>query len=149
VSVASEDKSVTNTYTITITRGAAPSSEARLESLSFKYKWGGLWYNEALSPEPTSSKLLTCFDYAANFSILIVSSFRFTVEPLNSSISGIRGRVSIDGGPETTFSFSESSGVYTADASGGGDGSVTEVFIDVTAEDGSTAKTYKVTVTVE
>ncbi len=149
VAVTSQDESVTKTYAITINKGAAPSSEARLESLSFKYKWGGLWYNEALSPDPTSSKLLTCFDYAANFSLLIVSSFRFTVTPLDGSVSDIAGRVSVDGEPETMFSFSESSGVYTGDASGGGDGSVTEVFIDVTAEDGSTVITYKVTVTVE
>ena len=57
--------------------------------------------------------------------------------------------MSVDGGPETTFGLTESSGVYTGEASGGGDSSVTEVFIDVTAEDGTTVITYKVTVTVE
>jgi hypothetical protein len=149
VAVTSQDESVTNTYTITIVKGAAPSTESRLKSLAFKYKWGGLWYNEDLSPDPTSAKLLTCFDYAANFSILITSTFRLTVEPLENSITSIEGRVSVDGGPETSFNFSESSGVYTGELSGGGDSSVTEAFIDVTAEDGTTVTTYKVTITVE
>lgn len=149
VAVTSQDKSVTNTYTITVTRGAAPSSEARLASMSFKYKWGGLWYNEDLSPEPTPAKLLSCFDYAANFSILVTSTFRFTLEPVDGAVAGIAGRVSVDGGAETGFTFSESSGVYAAEVTGGGDGSVTEVFIDVTAENGTTVVTYKVTITVE
>ncbi len=149
ITVTSQDKGTTRDYTLTITKGAAPSTEARLDLLEFDYKYG-VWYNDnTLLPEATPTNLLTKFNYSKSITWVISKvTLRFDVRPIDSSVKNITGRISIDGSATTPFTFSKSSDIYTGSVDSGGNGTVAEVFIDVTAEDETTVQTYTVTISI-
>ncbi len=148
VTVTSQDKSTTMNYVIRVTMDVAPSNEARLSSLVFDYNYG-MWYNDvSLLPNATSENLLSVFNYAVSQTWVISSiTLRFKVKPI-AGITSIAGRYQIVGGSSGTFTFSgpDSNGIYTGSVTSGGDGKTTYVYIDITAGDGTTVKTYWITV---
>ncbi|MBP7735637.1 MAG: cadherin-like beta sandwich domain-containing protein [Spirochaetes bacterium] len=167
VTVTSQDKSATKTYTISITKGALPSSEAHLKNLVLRsyriyngktgitgYSWG----EEVLTPVVSAAKLLTAFDYAKTFTDGVGTyqpyQFQILATPLDNTVSGITGLVTLNSGSTTGFTFTKdaSTGVYTGEVTGPtatnwlgqtyGHG-LTEAYLDVTAEDGTVIR-YKV-----
>ena len=126
----------------------APSNEARLNSLVFSYQYL-VWYNDvSLLPNATAENLLTVFNYAVSQTWVIASiNCKFEVKPI-TTVTGIAGRYQIVGGSSGTFTFSgpDANGVYTGQCASGGDGKTTYYYIDITAGDGSTVKTYWITV---
>ncbi len=149
VAVTSQDESTTVNFIIRVTMDVAPSNEARLNSLVFDYNYWGAWYNDvSLLPNATAENLLTVFNYAVSQTWVISSiTLRFKVKPI-TTVTGIAGRYQIVSGSSGTFTFSgpDSNGVYTGQCTSGGDGKTTYVYIDITAGDGSTVKTYWITV---
>ncbi|HOD15619.1 MAG TPA: cadherin-like beta sandwich domain-containing protein [Spirochaetota bacterium] len=148
VAVTSQDKSTTVHYIIRVTMDVAPSNEARLNSLVFSYQYL-VWYNDvSLLPNATAENLLTVFNYAVSQTWVIASiNCKFEVKPI-TTVTGIAGRYQIVGGSSGTFTFSgpDANGVYTGQCASGGDGKTTYYYIDITAGDGSTVKTYWITV---
>ena len=112
VTVVAENGTTTRTYTVTVTRAAAPLSEdATLRTLSLSGADIG-----AFSPDTTV--------YAASVAHEVAST-TVTVTATHSAAT-----VSIAPGPEVSLAVGEN-----------------EIAVTVTAEDGSTTKTYRVTVT--
>jgi len=149
VTVTSQDKSTSVNYIIRIIMDAAPSNEARLSSLIFDYTYWGVTYSDvSLLPNATAENLLSVFNYAVSQTWVVSSiTLQFRVKPI-AGVTSIAGRYQIVGGSSGTFSFSgpDASGVYTGTVGSGGDGKTTYVYIDVTAADGTTVKTYWITV---
>jgi hypothetical protein len=150
VIVKSQDLGTTKTYNIKVTRDMAPSSEAHLSSLVVQHVYLGT-HTDTLSPEATTAKLLETdqFYTLALGWIWGPITMKFQVTPVNSSVSSISGRISVGGGSQTSFTFSKSGNTWSASPSTQiPTDNYGEIWIDVTAENGTTTKTYKITVNV-
>ncbi|MBN2078579.1 MAG: cadherin-like beta sandwich domain-containing protein [Spirochaetes bacterium] len=92
ITVTSQDESATRDYTLTIIKGAAPSTENRLKYLARGLKVWGVWYNRSISPDPSESNLAISWLYESSdggWLFSSISDYRVDVRPLDASIQGI------------------------------------------------------------
>lgn len=148
ITVTSQDKSASKDYTISISRDAAPSTEARLSDLVFRVRW----YLDTLSSYSIKDINFSSDDHMLTYDRVWTDTawraFRFTATPLSSDISSIIARGTCITGSQALTSNGDGSYTITIDLGYGNSFDYPQtVYIDVTAEDESTVVTYEVEVT--
>lgn len=92
ITVTSQDEGTTRDYTLTITKGAAPSTENRLQYLARALKVWGIWYNRSISPEASQANLAVSWLYESSdggWLFSSISDYRVDLRPLDAAIQGI------------------------------------------------------------
>jgi len=146
ITVTSQDEGTTRDYTLTISKGAAPSTEARLSALVFRVRW----YLDLVSSYTIKDIGFSCDDYILSYNRNMDTAwraFRFTATPMSSDFSSISARGTCITGSQPLISNGDGSYTITIDLGYGNSFSYPQtVYIDVTAEDEVTVKTYSITV---
>jgi hypothetical protein len=93
ITVKSQDLGTTKNYTITVSKGATPSAEARLKYLDRAVKVWGVWNDiDNFGPEASQANLAVSWLYESKdggWLFSSISDYRFYLRPIDASIQGI------------------------------------------------------------
>lgn len=147
VAVTSQDKSTTVNYIIRVTMDLAPSNEARLSALKFEVEW----YLDFSSSFSERNIGFNMDDYLLSYTRIWSDSawraYRLTATPVSSEITSIKARGSYITGSVSMTSNGDGSYSITVDRGYGNSLSYPlTVYIDITAKDTVTVKTYTITI---
>ncbi len=112
ISVTSQDDSVTKNYTVTVTRGTAPSTEARLDYLQLRQYTAG-WYTLELGA--TSTSLLSDFMFTRiDGSAWSRTKYKVLISPIDDSVASMTAKVFLNNQDPDTTATPYASGSFTA-----------------------------------